>query len=102
MTKNQKDTYYIHFDYWAKISWNREIREINAQFYDFARKWTADCIKAGIKAGVFRKMPPREAATIINGLLIGIQAQYAFEEDAFDFEQVIKMAVKTVMNFLLV
>jgi AcrR family transcriptional regulator len=100
-TKRDKEIYYVHFDYWAKISWNDEIREMNAQFYDFARDWTADCVRRGVEAGVFREMDPREAATLINSLLIGIQAQHAFDEEAFDFERVAEMAEKAVLDFLL-
>ena len=100
-TKRDKEIYYVHFDYWAKISWNEEIREINAQFYDFARDWTADCVRGGIEAGVFKEIDPREAATLINALLIGIQAQHAFDEEAFDFERVAEMAEKAVLDFLL-
>ena len=100
-TKRDKEIYYVHFDYWAKISWNEEIREINAQFYDFARDWTADCVRGGIEAGVFKEIDPREAATLINALLIGIQAQHAFDEEAFDFERVAEMAEEAVLDFLL-
>jgi AcrR family transcriptional regulator len=100
-TKRDKEIYYVHFDYWAKISWNGEIREMNAQFYDFARDWTADCVRRGIEAGVFREVDPREAATLINSLLIGIQAQHAFDQEAFDFEGVAEMAEKAVLGFLL-
>ena len=100
-TKRDKEIYYVHFDYWAKISWNEEIREINAQFYDFARDWTADCVRGGIEAGVFKEIDPREAATLINALLIGIQAQHAFDEEAFDFERVAEMAEKAVLDLLL-
>lgn len=101
-TKRYKEIYYVHFDYWAKISWNDEIREMNAQFYDFARDWTADCVRAGIEAGVFKEIDAREAATLINALLIGIQAQHAFDEKAFDFERVAEMAEKAVLDYLLV
>jgi AcrR family transcriptional regulator len=101
-TKRDKEIYYVHFDYWAKISWNEEIREMNAQFYDFARDWTADCVRSGIEAGVFKQVDPREAATLINALLIGIQAQHAFDEKAFDFERVAEMAEKAVLDYLLI
>ena len=101
-TKNAKEISYVHFDYWAKISWNKEIRKMNAQFYDFARDWTADCVRAGIEAGVFKKIEPREAATLINAMLIGIQAQHAFDEKAFDFERVAEMAEKAVLDYLLI
>jgi AcrR family transcriptional regulator len=100
-TKRDKEIYYVHFDYWAKISWNDEIREMNAQFYDFARDWTADCVRRGIEAGVFKEVDPREAATLINSLLIGIQAQHAFDEEAFDFERVAEMAERAVLDYLL-
>jgi len=99
-TKRLKEIYYVHFDYWSKISWNQEIREMNAQFYDFARDWTADCVRTGIEAGVFKDIAPREAATMINALLIGIQAQHAFDEKAFDFERVAEMAEKAVLDTL--
>jgi len=101
-TKKDREIFYVHFDYWAKISWNEEIRKMNAQFYDFARDWTADCVRAGIEAGVFREVEPREAATLINALLIGIQAQHAFDDQAFDFERVAEMAERAVLDYLLV
>lgn len=100
-TMRDREIYYVHFDYWAKISWNDEIREMNAQFYDFAREWTADCVRGGIEAGIFKEVDPREAATLINSLLIGIQAQHAFDEEAFDFERVVEMAERAVLEYLL-
>ncbi len=101
MTMNHKDIYYVNFEYWARISWNQEIRDMNAQFYDFARDWTADCVREGVKTGVFIKVEPKEAATLINGLLIGIQAQHAFDQEAFDFERVAEMAERAVLDYLL-
>ncbi len=100
MTMNNKEIYYVNFEYWARIAWDQEIREMNAQFYDFARDWTADRVREGVEIGVFIKVDPREAATLINALLMGIQAQHAFDENAFDFERVAEMAERTVLDFL--
>ena len=43
-----------------------------------------------------------DKATLINALLIGIQAQHAFDEKAFNFERVAEMAERAVLDYLLI
>jgi TetR/AcrR family fatty acid metabolism transcriptional regulator len=100
--KRDEDIFYVLFDYWAKISWNQEIRDMNVQFFDFARNWTADCIRAGIKKGIFKKVDAKLAATLINAFLLGIHVQHVFDVKAFNFERATKMAEKTILDHLLV
>ncbi len=102
VSRQHPDIYHLLFDYWAKISWNEEIRKMNSQFYDFARDWTADCVRAGIDSGVFKEVDPRNAATLINALILGIQMQHTFDEGAFDFDRVAEMAERTILDYLLI
>jgi hypothetical protein len=80
---SDRDLWAVFVEFWGEAMHDRRLREINAGLYARMRRLIARVVAEGTRTGVFRRVEPRLAASVILGLVDGVALQLTFDAAAF-------------------
>ena len=100
VVRNTKEYYQVNMDFWTQINQKPDVRTIISQHYTKFRETCATVIEDGIQSGEFKALNALEQASIIIATIDGVSLQWLFDESAFDYDQLMKAAVKQVTDSL--
>ena len=100
IVKNTKEYYQVNMDFWTQINQKPEVRKVISKHYAQFRKTAADVIQSGIDSGAFKTSNAQEHASVVVATIDGISLQWLFDESVFDYENMVAMASKLIMDGL--
>jgi TetR/AcrR family transcriptional regulator, fatty acid metabolism regulator protein len=100
IVKDKREYYCINMDFWTQINQKEKVRQAVAKHYAKFRAATASIVQQGSEAGVFRKIDPNNAASVIISIVDGISLQWLFDETVFQYEEMVSNCEEVVLRFL--
>lgn len=95
-----REYYQVSMDFWTQINQKDEVRAVIARHYSSFRTSAAALIQDGVDRGIFRKVDPTAHASLIIGLVDGISLQWLFDERAFNYDEIVKVARDLIVDGL--
>lgn len=102
VVKSTKEYYQVNMDFWTQINQNEEVRQIIANHYQKFRETCALVIKEGTEKGFFKQVDPIGHSALIIGMIDGLSLQWLFDENAFDYDKILKQTNQIIMDSLLI
>lgn len=101
VVRNIKEYYQVNMDFWTQINQKKEVRQVISRHYAKFRDTCANVIAEGVQAGIFRNVNPSQYASFIIAVIDGLSLQWLFDETIFDYDEMVKVAQKKIMDGLL-
>ena len=101
IVREKREYYCINMDFWTQINQKEKVRQAVARHYNKFRSVTAAILQQGMDAGQFKKMDAASAASVIISIVDGISLQWLFDENAFVYDNMVKLCEDLVSDFLL-
>jgi AcrR family transcriptional regulator len=101
IVREKREYYCINMDFWTQINQKEKVRQAVARHYGKFRSVTAAILQQGMDAGQFKKMDAASAASVIISIVDGISLQWLFDENAFIYDNMVKLCEDLVSDFLL-
>lgn len=83
--ENEKDYFYLLFDFWTQLKRNKDIRKMIQKLYQAYRDELSVILKAGMERGVFKDMDIQYITTMCVSLVQHTIIQHLIDDRAFDF-----------------
>ena len=100
IVRQKKEYYCINIDFWTQINQKEKVRQVVANHYSKFRTSLATIIQGGIDAGVFKVQNAQHASSIVMALVDGVGLQWLFDENVFDYNEVVKKCQDIILDFL--
>lgn len=100
IVRSTKEYYQVNMDFWTQINQKDEVRQVIGKHYAKFRETAAKVIREGVEKGVMKKVVPSDHASFIVAIIDGLSLQWLFEENVFDYDGIVKMASKLIIDGL--
>ncbi|MDD5234154.1 MAG: TetR/AcrR family transcriptional regulator [Syntrophales bacterium] len=84
--ENEKDYFYLLFEFWTQLKRNKDIRRMVQKLYQAYRDELSFILKTGMERGIFRDMDVQYSALICVSLVQHTIIQHLIDDRAFDFK----------------
>jgi TetR/AcrR family transcriptional regulator, fatty acid metabolism regulator protein len=96
LVENEKDYFYIIIDFWTQVNKNDRMKRANIKLFKSYRDEISKILNEGIERGVFMKMDVDYTAAVIISIIQGLIIQYVIDNNAFDYKEFSKRAMKHI------
>jgi len=100
VVRNTREYYQVNMDFWTQINQKPDVRKVIAQHYTKFRDTAATVIRQGVQAGAFKNVNPDEHASVVIAIIDGVSLQWLFDEETFDYDNIVKLASTLIMDGL--
>lgn len=100
IVRSTKEYYQVNMDFWTQINQKEEVRHVIGKHYAKFRETAARVIREGVEKGVMKKVNPSDHASFIVAIIDGLSLQWLFDENVFDYDNIVKMASKLIIDGL--
>ena len=85
-------------DFWTQINQKDEVRQVIARHYNQFRETAIKVIDEGKAKGVFKDVDPNRYASYMIAVIDGLSLQSLFDDQAFDYESMVKKAGRLLLE----
>lgn len=100
IVQNKREYYRINMDFWTQIDQKEKVRQEVSKHYVKFRETIGTIIQQGIEQGVFRQGNALQFASLIIAFIDGIALQWLFDENAFDYDDIVRNCEEAILSFL--
>ncbi|SME89961.1 TetR/AcrR family transcriptional regulator [Pseudobacteriovorax antillogorgiicola] len=100
VVRSTKEYYQVNMDFWTQINQKKEVRQVISRHYAKFRDTCASVISEGVNAGVFKNVDSHIYASFIVSVIDGLSLQWLFDENVFDYDEMIKTAKDMILKGL--
>lgn len=100
VVRSTREYYQVNMDFWTQINQKDEVREVIARHYAKFRETAADVVRVGVAAKKFRSVDPAQYGSYIIAVIDGLSLQWLFDNQVFDYDQMVKVASEQIINGL--
>jgi TetR/AcrR family fatty acid metabolism transcriptional regulator len=100
VVRSTREYYQVSMDFWTQINQKEAVRKVISGHYQKFRETATRVLREGIQQKVFRDINPNEYASFIVAVIDGLSLQWLFDESTFDYDGVVKMATKQIVDSL--
>ena len=100
VVRSTKEYYQVNMDFWTQINQKKEVRQVISRHYAKFRDTCAAVITEGIDADVFKKVNAHVYASFVISVIDGVSLQWLFDENVFEYEEMIKTSKDLILNGL--
>lgn len=101
VVRSTKEYYQVNMDFWTQINQKKEVKQVISRHYGKFRDTCSKVIEEGISAGKFRKVNPHIYASYVVSVIDGISIQWLFDENVFDYQEMVDTAKAAILGGLL-
>jgi len=101
LIKNEKNYFYVLFDFWAQTNRNERMRSSNIKLFQSYREECSKILQEGIYKGIFKTIDIKYTSTLIISLIQGIIIQHVIDNKAFEYDQCTKKAIDLVKELVI-
>ncbi|MBX9704368.1 MAG: TetR/AcrR family transcriptional regulator [Silvanigrellaceae bacterium] len=98
--KEKKEYFNIHIDFWGQANHKPYIKQKIASKHAKLRHEIAGIIEYGIEKNIFENVDPHLTASMILAFIDGIALQWIIDENAFQYDDIIKYCKEIMVIFL--
>ena len=100
IVRSTKEYYQVNMDFWTQINQKDEVRQVIGRHYAKFRETCAKVIREGVTTGTMKKVNPSDHASFIIAVIDGLSLQWLFEEASFDYDNIVKISSKLILDGL--
>lgn len=100
IVQNKREYYRINMDFWTQIDQKEKVRQEIALHYSKFRQTIAGIVQQGIEQKFFRAGNASHYASMIIALIDGIALQWLFDENVFNYNDIVQNCESAVLSFL--
>lgn len=97
VVRNTREYYQVSMDFWTQINQKDAVRDVISKHYDKFRDTCAKVLTEGISTGCFKKIDEKQYASYIISVIDGLSLQWLFDDKAFDYDEIIKLANRVIL-----
>jgi AcrR family transcriptional regulator len=92
--------YRVFVDFWAQISINQRIKDINSRIYERMCSEIKRVIDEGISMNVFNNVESSSLSCSITSMITNLAIQWTFDNSQFNLDRVVRNSISMVMAYL--
>jgi AcrR family transcriptional regulator len=92
--------YRVFVDFWAQISINERIKDINSRIYERMCSEIKRVIDDGISMNVFKNVESSSLSCSITSMITNLAIQWTFDNSQFNLDRVVRNSISMVMAYL--
>lgn len=100
VVRNTREYYQVSMDFWTQINQKEAVKEIISGHYQKFRHTVASIIDEGIEKGSFVNVDSNAYGSYIIAVIDGLSLQWLFDENVFDYDEIVKMATRLILEGL--
>ncbi len=100
VVRSTREYYQVNMDFWTQINQKEEVKQVIAKHYRNFRETASHVLQGGIDKGVFRNVEVAEYSSYMIAVIDGISLQWLFDQNAFDYDNMVKKAKKLLISGL--
>jgi AcrR family transcriptional regulator len=100
VVRSTREYYQVSMDFWTQINQKPEVKKVIAQHYSKFRDTCANVIRAGIDRGSFKKVDALAYSSLIIAMIDGISLQWLFDEEVFNYDNIVRTACAEILDGL--
>jgi AcrR family transcriptional regulator len=101
VVRNTREYYQVNMDFWTQINQKEEVRNVIARHYAKFRETAAAVVRQGVESGKFRQVDPDQYGAYVIAVIDGLSLQWLFDEKVFNYDEMVKVARRLVIEGLL-
>ena len=101
VVRSTREYYQVNMDFWTQINQKEEVRAVIARHYAKFRETAAAVIRQGVTSGKFRQVDPVQYGSYIIAVIDGLSLQWLFDDKVFDYDGMVKVASRLVIEGLM-
>lgn len=101
VVRSTREYYQVNMDFWTQINQKEEVRAVIARHYAKFRETAAAVVRQGVSSGKFRPVDPVQYGSYVIAVIDGLSLQWLFDEKVFDYEAMVKVASRLIIEGLL-
>jgi AcrR family transcriptional regulator len=87
----------VLLSFWGRLSSDPEARRLNAELYTRYRARSAKLLKEAVGAGSIARVDPKQVASVLVGIVLGIAMQHYFDPGSIDLDAAVAEAEEMVI-----
>jgi AcrR family transcriptional regulator len=95
-----RDFWTVFIELWGEALHDPELARLNRRTYARARRFLAETVARGTAAGVFRRVPPDDAAALILAIVDGLSLQLTFDPDLMSLGRAARLGEAALAAYL--
>jgi AcrR family transcriptional regulator len=95
-----RDFWTVFIELWGEALHDPELARLNRRTYARARRLLAGTVARGAAAGVFRRVPPDDAAALILAVVDGLSLQLTFDPDLMSLGRAARLGEAALAAYL--
>jgi AcrR family transcriptional regulator len=95
-----RDFWTVFIELWGEALHDPELARLNRRTYARARRLLAGTVARGAAAGVFRRVPPDDAAALILAVVDGLSLQLTFDPDLMSLGRAARLGEEALAAYL--
>ena len=100
MAAANREFWLVFVEFWGEMMHDRELAQVNASLYRRLRRTLGAFVVRSARAGVFRRLAPEDAGTVIIALVDGISLQRTFDPIALPLTRATRLCEEAVLKYL--
>jgi AcrR family transcriptional regulator len=100
IAKKHPAFYIVMVDFWAQITINERVKNINTRIYDKMCREIKKIIDLGVEQGVFNEIDTLSASFAIIAMVTNIAVQWTFNNSIYNIDHVSRKCMNIVMSYL--
>jgi AcrR family transcriptional regulator len=100
LADENREFWLVFVEFWGEMMHDRELSQVNAALYRRLRRTLGAVVARGTRAGLFRRVAPEEAGSIVLALVDGVSLQRAFDPKAMTLARAVRMCEDAALRYL--
>jgi AcrR family transcriptional regulator len=100
LASENREFWLVFVEFWGEMMHDQELAQINAALYRRLRRTLGAVVARGVRAGLFRRVDPEEAGSVILALVDGLSLQRTFDPRALTLQRATHVCEEAVARYL--
>jgi AcrR family transcriptional regulator len=100
LADENREFWLVFVEFWGEMMHDRELSQVNAALYRRLRRTLGAVVVRGTRAGLFRRVAPEDAGSVVLALVDGVSLQRAFDPKAITLARAVRMCEDAALRYL--
>jgi AcrR family transcriptional regulator len=100
LADENREFWLVFVEFWGEMMHDRELSQVNAALYRRLRRTLGAVVARGTRGGLFRKVEPEGAGSVVLALVDGISLQRAFDPKAMTLARAVRLCEDAALGYL--
>ena len=100
LADENREFWLVFVEFWGEMMHDRELAQVNLRLYRRIRRTLGAVVARGVRAGLFRRVNPTDAGSVVLALVDGISLQRTFDPQALTLPRAVRLCEEAVLGYL--